>query len=190
MWLLITGLIIFFIGHFVTNCRKTRDCLMAQMGESTYKIGYSIIAFIGLLGIIYGFGIYRAGGYIQLWSPPKALYHLNMLLSTLAMVCIIAANNGGGFIQSRLQHPFLVGIKLWSLGHFLANGDLGSMLIFGSFLAYAVFNRIALKKRGVPRLPHKPFGLSDILAIVIGLGLSYALIKGLHLYLIGVPALA
>lgn len=190
MWLLITGLGIFFIGHFVTNGRVARSCLIDQMGESTYKIGYSMIAFIGILGIIYGFGAYRSSGYIQIWSPPKAFYHLNIAFSTLGMVCLVAANLNQGFIKTRLQHPFLVGIKLWSFGHFLANGDLGSMLIFGSFLFYAIFNRIALKKRGVPRLPYKPFSLPDILALVIGSGLAYALIKGLHLYLIGVPAAA
>jgi uncharacterized membrane protein len=190
MWLLITGLAIFFIGHFVTGCRCMRTNLIDQMGASTYKIGYSIIAFVGLLGIIYGFGIYRAGGYIQIWSPPKALFHLNMLFSTLAIICLVAANLKVGFIKSRLKHPFLVGIKLWALGHFLANGDLGSMLIFGSFLAYAVFNRIQMKKRGVADPVKTGFGVPDILALVIGLGVTYALVKGLHLYLIGVPALA
>ncbi len=47
-----------------------------------------------------------------------------------------------------LKHPMLVAIKIWALAHLLANGDLASLVLFGSFLAFAVYDRISVKKRG------------------------------------------
>jgi uncharacterized membrane protein len=189
MLILIIGLIIFIGIHMLSNNREKRAILINKYGEGTYKGAYSLISFIGLGLMIYGFVLYRRSGYIEIWSPPKAMMHMNLLFSTIAMVCVTAANLKTGFIKSRLKHPFLIGIKLWALGHLLANGDLGSMLIFGSLLAYSVFNRIQLKRRGVSTPASQPFGLPDILALIIGLGLSYWLVKGLHLTLIGVPIL-
>jgi uncharacterized membrane protein len=189
MLLLISGLIIFFAVHMISNARGFREGLITRFGEMGYKGLFSLVSLLGLVLIIYGFGQYRAGGYIELWQPPKAFMHMNMLFSTLALIAIEAAYMPAGFIKTRLKHPFLVGIKLWAFGHLLANGDLGSMLIFGSFLAYSVINRIQVKKRGGRPLELKPFGLGDVLSILLGVGISLALIFGLHKYLIGVSAL-
>ena len=55
-----------------------------------------------------------------------------------------------GRIKVRLKHPFLVAIKTWAFAHLIANGDLASIILFGSFLAYAVFARITLKRAPRP----------------------------------------
>ena len=51
-------------------------------------------------------------------------------------------------IKSKLKHPMLASVKTWALAHLLSNGDLGSILLFGSFLAWGVYARIAAKRRG------------------------------------------
>lgn len=189
MIILILGLIIFIAIHMVSNNRVKREEIITKYGEGAYKGVYTVISFIGVGLIAHGFYKYRQSGYIEIWSPPKAMMHINMLFSSVAMILLVAANLKAGFIKSRLKHPFLIGIKLWAFGHLLANGDLGSMLIFGAFLGYSVFNRIQLKKRGESAPAPFAFGLPDILSIIIGSALTYWLIKGLHMWLIGVPIL-
>ncbi len=63
-----------------------------------------------------------------------------------AFIFLVAAYVPGQ-IKARLKHPFLVAIKTWALAHLIANGDLASIILFGSFLAYAVYDRITLKRR-------------------------------------------
>ena len=69
-----------------------------------------------------------------------------MVLMLPAFILLIAAYVPGQ-IKARLKHPFLVAIKTWALAHLIANGDLASIILFGSFLAYAVYDRITLKRR-------------------------------------------
>ena len=42
----------------------------------------------------------------------------------------------------------LASIKTWAFAHLLSNGDLGSIILFGAFLAWGVYARIAAKRRG------------------------------------------
>ena len=81
----------------------------------------------------------------------------------------------------------LVAIKIWALAHLLANGDAGGMLLFGSFLAFAVYDRIAVKRRGdAGARPVKSFTRAD--AIALGAGtVGYIAMILLHPILIGVP---
>lgn len=190
MLYLFLGLAVFFGVHFMSSRREWRSNTLEMVGEKAFKGVYTFISFAGLALLIYGFGQYRAGGYISLWTPPKAMMHLNLLLSSLAMVMIFAANFKGGVIKSTLKHPFLIGIKTWALGHLLANGDVGSTLIFTSFLLYAVYNRIDHKKRGTLHPEKQPFGRGDVQAIALGVTVSAFLILGGHKWLIGVDAIA
>ena len=51
-----------------------------------------------------------------------------------------------------------------------SNGDLGSIMLFGAFLAWAVFDRISLKRRTDPGAPPIPVGgvKNDVIAVVGG----------------------
>jgi uncharacterized membrane protein len=84
----------------------------------------------------------------------------------------------------------LVGVKIWGLAHLLANGDLGGMVLFGSFLAWAVYDRIAVKRRGdVGAMRLSGFTTAD--AVAVGGGtVAYVAMIFLHPVLIGVSVLA
>jgi uncharacterized membrane protein len=86
----------------------------------------------------------------------------------------------------------LVGVKLWALAHLLANGDLGSIILFGSILAWAVFDRITLKHRGDSSgLPIANGGVrNDIIAVAVGTVVYVVLGAWFHPAVIGVPAFA
>jgi uncharacterized membrane protein len=126
---------------------------------------------------------------IEVWDPPRWTRHINNILLWPAIVCVAAAYIPGD-IKRILKHPMLVGIKLWAVGHLVANGDLGSIILFGSILAWAVYDRITLKWRTDPGAPD--FGLGghdcDTLAVVVGTLLFLALGFWFHPYVIGVAA--
>jgi uncharacterized membrane protein len=84
----------------------------------------------------------------------------------------------------------LVGVKIWAAAHLIANGDLGSIVLFGSILGWAVFDRISLKRRTDPGGPPIPVGgvRQDMIAIVGGTILYLLLGFVFHPFVVRVPA--
>lgn len=189
MSLLILGLILFLGAHSFTTLRQPRAALIGRLGEGGYKGLYGVVSIVGFVLIAYGFATYRAGGYIQVWDPPTGLRHLTLLLMWPAFIALVAAYSPGA-IKRRLKHPMLVAVKIWALAHLLANGDLGSIVLFGSFLAWAVYDRIAVKKRELvePRPLEPGSTRGDIIAVVVGT-LLYVAMMFLHPILIGVKVM-
>jgi len=188
--LLILGLVVFIAAHVFVTRRDDRAAMIARIGERPYKGLYSLVSLIGLVLIIYGFAMYRRSGIIEVWSPPIWTRHLAIPLVWLAFICLVAAYIPGD-IKRVLKHPMLVGVKLWALAHLLSNGDLGSMVLFGGLLAWAVFDRISLKHRTDPGSPPIPVGgrKNDAIAILIGTILFAAFGYVFHPLWIGVPVL-
>jgi uncharacterized membrane protein len=187
---MILGLALFFGVHGVTTQRDLRARLIAARGEATYKIGYSLVSALGLVLIVWGFGHYRATGWIDVWYPPKAMKHIALTLMLFAVILVVASYIRGR-IYATLKHPMLAGIKLWALAHLLANGDLGSIILFGSFLAWAVFDRITLKRRSDAGAPPIPVGgiRNDLIAVAVGIVVYFGLVFAFHPYVIGVPVI-
>jgi uncharacterized membrane protein len=187
---MILGLVLFLGAHTFTTQRQARARAIAATGEGTYKIVYTLVSLAGLALIVWGFAHYRATDWIQVWTPPKALKHLNALLM-LPAVILVAAAYIRGRIYATLKHPMLAGVKLWAVGHLLANGDLGGIILFGSFLAWAVFDRISLKRRtdvGGPPIPVGGIG-NDLIAVAVGVAAYLALAFAFHPVVIGVPVM-
>lgn len=195
MTLLILGLIIFLGVHALTMMRGQRAQLIARVGEGPYKGLYSLVSFAGLALIVWGYVSYRAGGYIPVWEPPRWTRHTTWLLMLPVFPMFIAAY-APGRIKAALKHPMLAAIKLWALAHLIANGDLGSILLFGSVLVWAVLSRISQKSRAelsdvaAARAPDAATAMrNDIIAVVAGLVLYVAVLIWLHPVLFGVSAL-
>jgi uncharacterized membrane protein len=170
--------------------RPQRADLIKRLGENGYKGLYSIISAIGLALIVYGFARYRAEGMIELWSAPIWTRHLAAFLVLPAFIMLVASYSRG-HIYTTLKHPMLAAVKLWALAHLLANGDLGSLILFGAVLAWAVIDRISLKRRTDPGGPPIPVGgwHNDVIAIFGGVALYAALGWWFHPYVIGVPVI-
>jgi uncharacterized membrane protein len=190
--LLIIGLVVFLGIHCFSMARASRAGLIGRVGEGPYKGIYSLLSLAGIVLIAVGYGQYRAGGYIPVWDPPVWTRHLALLLVWIAFVCVAAAYLPGR-IKARLKHPMLAGVKIWALAHLLANGDLGSILLFGSVLAWAVAARISVKRRDVAAQhggTAAPMGWrNDVLAVVLGTAIYVVFLVWLHPWLIGVPAM-
>jgi uncharacterized membrane protein len=186
--IMVAGLVLFLGIHLVTTRRDLRARLIASWGEGSYKIGFSLVSAMGLALIVWGFASYRATGWIDVWSPPRMMKHITEALMLPAVILVVASYIRGR-IYATLKHPMLAGVKLWAFAHLLANGDLGSIILFGSVLAWAVIDRISLKHRadaGAPPIPVDGVR-NDVIAVVVGV-VAYLALGGLfHPYVIGVP---
>jgi uncharacterized membrane protein len=184
MTLLILGLILFLGSHTLTRFRTLRDGLEAKLGAGPFKGIYSLAALSGFVLIIIGYGQYRAAGYVDVWNPPAFLKHLAYLLMMPVFVFLIAAY-APGKIKSAIVHPMLAAVQFWALAHVLVNGDLGSMLLFGGFLAWGIFARARIGKAVRVKVA---WSIGDTIAIVGGLAAWVIMLMWLHPILIGVSA--
>ena len=184
---MILGLVLFLGVHTLTTQRDVRARFVASLGEGGYKGLYALVSLAGLALIVWGFATYRAAGMIDIWHPPAAFKHLTEALMLPAVILVVASYIRGG-IYTALKHPMLAGVKLWAAAHLLANGDLGSIILFGSFLGWAVFDRISLKHRTDVGAPPIPVGSrsNDLIAIVVGVVAYLALGFVFHPVVIGV----
>ena len=187
---MILGLVLFLGVHTLTTQRELRAGVIASAGEGGYKIGYALVSLLGLALIVWGFAHYRAAGIWEIWTPPTALKHITVALMLPAVILVVASYIRGR-IYTKLKHPMLTGVKLWAAAHLLANGDLGSIILFGSFLGWAVFDRISLKRRADPGAPPIPVGgvTNDLIAVAVGIVAYLALAFAFHPVVIGVPVI-
>ena len=185
---LIMGLAVFIGGHVFVTRREARAAVIARVGETPYKALFGLVSLVGLALIVWGFAQYRTHGYIQVWAPPGFMRHITVLLVWPAIIFVTAAYIPGD-IKRTLKHPMLVGVKLWAFAHLLSNGDLGGIILFGSLLAWAVFDRITLKRRDDPGAPPIPVRgrRNDVIAIVVGTILYLLLGLWFHPLIIGLP---
>ncbi len=186
--ILVLGLVVLIGAHAFVTMRGARAAAIARIGEWPYKGLFSLVSLIGLVLIVIGFGQYRATGWIDVWDPPAWTRHVAAPLVWLAFIGVAAAYVPGN-IKLRLKHPMLAGIKLWAFAHLIANGDLGSIVLFGAILAWAVFDRISLKHRadaGGPAIPQGGWK-NDAVAIVAGTIVFLAFGYVFHPLWIGVP---
>jgi uncharacterized membrane protein len=192
MLLLAVGLILFLGIHAVPTSPDLRNGLVARFGEPAYKIAFAIASFAGLALIVLGYHKLQMnpGKNVVFGEPPVWLNHVTWLLMLPAMIALVAAYVPSR-IRTALKHPMLVAIKIWALAHLLVNWDLASVLLFGSFLAYGVYDRISVKKRGaLGPLGAKQGGLvGDLVVLAVGIGLYAFMLHGGHAWLIGKPLL-
>lgn len=190
MLLLILGLVLFLGVHSVSIISPDgRNRLVQRLGEGPWKGVYSLVSLAGFVLIVMGYGAARDAP-VLLYTLPNGFRHLAALLMLPVFVLLLAAYLPGR-IQRTARHPMLLAVKLWALAHLLANGTLADVLLFGGFLAWAVVDRISVKKRAAagllrpgPTLPGSK--ANDAIALVGGLGLYVLFVVWAHAWLIGV----
>lgn len=184
--ILVAGLVVFIGAHVFVTMRDQRAALIGRMGEGPYKGLLALASVIGLILIGYGFGEYRATDWIDVWYPPRWTFYITEFLMWPASIFVVAAYIRGN-IWRTLKHPMLVGVKTWAVAHLISNGDLGSILLFGSFLLWAGYDRMTLKHRADAGAPAIPAGghRNDIIALVVGTVLYVVLGLVFHPLVVG-----
>jgi len=185
MTILILGLIIFLGIHLLPTFSNVRAQLISRFGEKRYKRFYSLAALTGLIVIIIGM-VYRE--FIPLWTPPAWGRHATMTLMLPAIILLVATDVPSN-IKRVIRHPMLWGVTLWGFSHLLANGDLASLILFGSFFSYALFDIWSANRRGYKKSTQSHPASKDVKLVIIGI-VAYVVIILVHPYAIGVPVIA
>jgi uncharacterized membrane protein len=185
---LVAGLVLFLGTHSVRIFADDwRTAVMARIGQGPWRGLYSLASALGLVLIVYGFGLSREAPVI-VWTSPPWMTHVTAVLMLPVFVLIAAAYVPATNIRPKVGHPMVAGIKLWAFAHLLSNGRLGDVVLFGAFLLWAVIDFRVLRQRDRAQGVTYPAGEArrDIVAIVIGL-VAYAVFAlYLHGPLIGV----
>ena len=164
-----------------------RAGLESRLGAGGYKGVYSLVALAGFALVIWGYGQARLAP-VVLWTPPTFARHGSLLLMLLSMILLVAAYVPGNALKQRLHHPMVLAVKVWALAHLVANGNLVDVVLFGSFLIWAVFNFRAARQRdraaGLTPAPAK--AAATWITVLVGTAAWAALLMGVHKALIGV----
>jgi len=186
---LLSGLVIFLGVHSISIVApRWRDRMALTLGLRTWQAIYAIVAVIGLVLVVRGYGAARQTPDV-LYVSPQWLKDITVGLMILFFPLLLAAYLPGRIRTTLRNNPMLVATKLWAAAHLLANGTVADVVLFGGFLLWAAADRVSLKFRAprtVPALPTTPW--NDAIAVVGGLALYVAFLAGVHLALIGVPA--
>jgi len=189
---LIAGLIVFLGVHSVRIVAEDwRTRIIARIGANPWKGVYSLLSIAGFVLLVWGYGQARQQG-VVLYEPPVFTRHIAGLLMLLSLVLLAAAYVPRNHIKAKLHHPMIIGVKVWAFAHLLANGRLPDVVLFGAFLAWAVADFIAARKRDRRLGTVYPPGnmLQTLITVVAGAIIWVVFVAGLHRWLIGVPPFA
>jgi uncharacterized membrane protein len=186
MPILIIGLVLFIGIHSISIATPAlRARAVASLGANRWRGIYSLISAVGFGLILYGFHLARMAP-VVLYVPPLWMRHVTLLLMLPVFPLILAAYLPGR-IKTALKHPMLAAVKLWAFAHLLSNGFLADVVLFGSFLVWAIFDRISLKRRPQQTIAAAPPSrFNDLIAVVVGLALYAIFILWAHFWLFGV----
>ncbi|MEE9161048.1 MAG: NnrU family protein [Gammaproteobacteria bacterium] len=191
MLLFTLGIVLFFGIHMLPFYPEYRAQLIEKLDsdvidtEVMYKIIFSVISLLGLIFVGIGKGSIE---FIGLWDTPTFFRYIAVVLIPISFILMVAAyppNN----IKRCVPHPMLTGVIIWGVIHMLVNGDVVSIIIFGSFVAYSVVaikltNRREYDKNDEQDIQEKLPVVKD--AIVIGIAMSgFLLLLWMHKALFG-----
>jgi uncharacterized membrane protein len=183
---LIAGIIIFLGVHSISIVNEPwRDKMAERLGVWTWKGIYSIIALVGLVLIIRGYGEARID-VVELYLTPVWLQNISTLILIPVFPLLVAAYVPGR-IKAAVGHPMLLATKLWAAAHLIANGTLADVVLFGTFLLWVFVDLLSVSKRQPRQIPGAPPSkFNDWIAVVTGLALYLAFLFWFHEMLFGV----
>jgi len=156
---LVTASAYFLLIHFGVSGTRVRDRLVARLGAGLYRGMFAFASVIGLVWMIYA---YRHAPTVELWGVVLGFRPAAYLLVLIAFIFVVVgittssptrvgmeSTVGQGKEAARgmvriTRHPFLWGIALWALVHLIINGDLASLILFGSLLVLAVGGTLSI----------------------------------------------
>jgi uncharacterized membrane protein len=187
--ILIIGLAVFLGIHSISIVAPgIRAWAVASMGQNRWRGVYSLVSAAGFALILYGFHLARQAP-VVLYTVPTWMRQVALLLMLPVFPLILAAYFPGR-IKIAMKHPMLAAVKFWALAHLLSNGMLADVLLFGSFLLWAVCDRLSLNHRP-PQVMRTapPARFNDLIVVIAGLALYGVFIVWAHRWLFGVSPL-
>ena len=186
---LLLGIVLFIGMHSISVVALPLRNSLAGKSELGWKALYSIVSLIGIVMITRGYSEMRSAATL-LYVSPGWLRHVSVLLLMPTFVLFLAPYFPGR-IKNTLKQPQLIAVMIWAVAHLLVNGTLGDVLLFGSFLVWAVADRQSMNSREtrpVPAAPASPY--NDLIVVVIGLAVYVAFVFWLHELAFGISPIA
>ena len=172
MAVLILGLALFLGVHSTRIAADGwRTATIARIGEKTWKGLYALASIAGFVLIVWGFGLARRNP-VYLWEAPMGMRHLAGALMLVAFILLVATYVPRNAIKAKLHHPMVLSVKVWSVAHLLANGNLADVVLFGAFLAWAVFSFRAARRRDRAAGTVYPAGTASGTAMTVVVGIA------------------
>lgn len=159
VWISIAALL--FVGtHLGVSSSGLRDRVIGAVGgQQIYLAVYSLISFITLGLLIWA--------YVNVAHGPALWTGLNAIATYAVMPLALFFLIGGFLVPNPTavgqdgamgeqsargllritRHPVMWGFSLWAFAHMLANGDLNSLVFFGSFLVVAGYGMVLIDRR-------------------------------------------
>lgn len=188
LMILVAGLVLFLGMHAVRiPDDQRRSGMMARLGKNKYRGIYTAVSIAGLVLIVVGYGQARLDP-VFVWSPPAATRHVAALLMLFSMILLAACYVPMNHIKARLQHPMTLAVKMWALAHLLSNGTLADIVLFGSFLVWAILLFKSARKRAIPMgfSGDGPTKVGTMMTVVVGVLAWLVFAAWLHVHLIGI----
>lgn len=192
---LILGLVLFLGAHSVRIWADGwRNQTIEAYGEKTFKGVYALVSILGFYLLVVGYGEARLQT-VALWNPPIFTKHISLLLMLFSSILLMATYIPRNHFKMRLGHPMVLSVKVWALSHLLANGNLADLVLFGSFLIWAVLNFRSARARdraqvqnsdAIEDAPLKPNLFATLIALFGGMALWALITFVLHAKLVGV----
>ena len=186
-WMLL-GLVLFLGAHslrvFADGWRSQQ---IARLGEKTFKGIYAVVSLLGFVLLCWGYDQARVTPTV-LWVPPVATRHVAALLMLFASVLLVAAYVPGNHLKTRMRHPMVLSVKVWALAHLLANGNLEDVILFATFLVWAMlcFRAARARDRAADLAPVVPQMRATLVAVMGGVVLYAVFLFKAHAWLVGV----
>lgn len=182
MILLILGLALWVGVHFLKRLAPNlRARMTAKMGDASKGLIAALI-FLSIVWMVFG---YRSMEFIPVWNPPSFFGHINNLVMVVALYTYGAGGPKGAkvWLGTKIRHPQLVGFSIWAIAHLLANGDLASIILFGTMLVWAQISILLINRaEGDWIVPKRAPANKEGVLIVITLSL-FLVIAALHNWL-------
>lgn len=192
MAMLIAGLLLFIGTHstriFADDWRST---MIARLGEKPWKGLISVLSVAGFVLMIVGYDAARSAP-VPIYAPPTWLRHLSVLLMVVASILLVATYVPRNALKAKMGHPMVLSVKTWAFAHLLANGTLADLLLFGSFVIWAVLDFRVSRRRDRANGTVYPEGAvgNTLVTVVLGVVVWAVFALWLHARWVGVAPIA
>lgn len=176
MTLLVSGLVLWWAGHFF---KRVAPDLRQGMGDA----GKGVSAVIILSGVVLMIVGYRGSEFIPVFMPPSWGVHANNTLMLVA-VFLFGLGSSKSPLRSKMRHPMLTGVAVWAIAHLLANGDLHSIVLFAGIAIWAVVEIFVINAAEPEYTPYEGGSTAGTVRLIVISLVVFAVIAGIHALLI------
>ena len=175
IWLIL-GVAIWAYSHLM---KRVTPGIRAGLGEGRGKGVVAVLALVAISLMIYG---YKHTDYVDLWSPPAFLRHINNLLMLMAVV-LVNMSASRGVMRRWMQHPMLTAVMVWAVAHLMVNGDLASLILFGGIGLWALTDMLMINRMEPAWVPPAPGPIRNDLIYLSASALLFVVVVAIHTWL-------